>query len=283
MAEGFPDATVNPPLSITTPPTQPLTPSPPIQIIGNDLSANQTPYAPPNVKFEVDDVEDPWVQPAKFDFIFSRYMAASIHDWPKLVANIYDNLVPGGHAEFQDFDLLYTSADGSRTSNPPPLSNHNNPTQPNPNKPLTPYVQSNALPRPAPMDLNPLPRRLQAQPRPEPGLLSPSLGYRGRLPTRHAQALPRADRLVAARPHAQGGRRVEPAADLEWARGVVDEVVYRGVGVAGGGGEVCFFFLLFYKLTLELFLSYLLGVVGFGVCFHLAVCRGREGGSGAGG
>ncbi len=94
-----------------------------MQIIGNDLSANQTPYAPANVKFEVDDVEDPWVQPAPFDFIFTRYMAASIHDWPKLVAAIYDNLTPGGYAEFQDFDLLYTSSDGSRTFLPAQTDN----------------------------------------------------------------------------------------------------------------------------------------------------------------
>ncbi|KAH6855828.1 S-adenosyl-L-methionine-dependent methyltransferase [Chaetomium sp. MPI-CAGE-AT-0009] len=84
-------------------------------IIGNDLSATQASFVPPNVKFEVDDVEDPWVHPAKFDWIFSRYMAASIHDWPKLMSQIFDNLNPGGYAEFQDFNLLYYSEDGSLT------------------------------------------------------------------------------------------------------------------------------------------------------------------------
>ncbi|KAK3899987.1 S-adenosyl-L-methionine-dependent methyltransferase [Staphylotrichum tortipilum] len=93
IAEEFPDAT----------------------IIGNDLSANQIPFAPPNVKFEVDDIEDPWVHPAPFDWIFSRYMAAGIHDWPKLVSNVFANLNPGGHAEFQDFNLLYYSPDGTLT------------------------------------------------------------------------------------------------------------------------------------------------------------------------
>jgi hypothetical protein len=44
---------------------------------------------PPNVKFEVDDVESPWMQDAKFDYVFCRYLAACILDWPKLVGNIY--------------------------------------------------------------------------------------------------------------------------------------------------------------------------------------------------
>ncbi|OLN81629.1 Malonyl-[acyl-carrier protein] O-methyltransferase 1-like protein 5 [Colletotrichum chlorophyti] len=85
------------------------------EIIGNDLSANQPAWVPPNVKFEVDDVESSWINPHKFDFIFCRYMAASISDWPKLMRNIYKNTNPGGWVEFQDYDLLYTSDDGSIT------------------------------------------------------------------------------------------------------------------------------------------------------------------------
>ncbi|KAJ0308095.1 hypothetical protein Brms1b_009665, partial [Colletotrichum noveboracense] len=52
------------------------------EIIGNDLGATQETWVPPNVKFEVDDVESP-------------------------------NTNPGGWAEFQDWDLLYRSDDGS--------------------------------------------------------------------------------------------------------------------------------------------------------------------------
>jgi hypothetical protein len=47
-------------------------------------------FVPPNVKFEVDDVESEWVHDAKFDWIFCRYMAASIFEWPKLVGNIFE-------------------------------------------------------------------------------------------------------------------------------------------------------------------------------------------------
>lgn len=63
--------------------------------------------------FEVDDVESPWVHTTPFDFIFCRYMCACIADWPKLIRTIRENLVPGGWAEFQDFDLEYYSDDGS--------------------------------------------------------------------------------------------------------------------------------------------------------------------------
>ena len=41
------------------------------------------------MKFEVDDVESEWTYDFNFDYIFCRYMAASIADWPKLVERIY--------------------------------------------------------------------------------------------------------------------------------------------------------------------------------------------------
>lgn len=84
------------------------------EIIGNDLSAIQSTWVPPNVKFEIDDVEQPWIN-GKFDYIFSRYMSTSILDWPKLVGNVFEHLNPGAWAEFQDYDLLYYSEDGSIT------------------------------------------------------------------------------------------------------------------------------------------------------------------------
>jgi len=66
--------------------------SAPPQVLGNDLSANMPAFIPANVKFEVDDVESPWTHNAKFDYIFSRYMAASIIDWPKLVNTVYESV-----------------------------------------------------------------------------------------------------------------------------------------------------------------------------------------------
>ncbi|KAK1528260.1 TAM domain methyltransferase [Colletotrichum paranaense] len=70
---------------------------------------------PPNVRFEIDDVESAWVVNEKYDFIFTRYMAASIADWPKLVHRVYENLATNGWAEFQDMSVLYACDDGTLT------------------------------------------------------------------------------------------------------------------------------------------------------------------------
>ncbi|KAF4820974.1 Secondary metabolism regulator LAE1 [Colletotrichum siamense] len=87
------------------------------EVIGTDLSAIQSEWVPPNVKFEIDDVESPWIQDEKFDYIFCRFMAASIADWPKLIENIYNNLNPGGWAEFHEMDPEIYSQDGTYTKN----------------------------------------------------------------------------------------------------------------------------------------------------------------------
>lgn len=84
------------------------------EVIGNDLSPVQMEWVPPNVKFEVDDVESPWIGP-KYDFIFSRTMAGAITDWPQLAKNVFENTNPGGWAEFQDWDIVYYCDDGTLT------------------------------------------------------------------------------------------------------------------------------------------------------------------------
>ncbi|KAK1689659.1 S-adenosyl-L-methionine-dependent methyltransferase [Colletotrichum godetiae] len=78
------------------------------EVIGNDLSAIQPSWAPPNVRFEVND--------QKYDYIICRYMAGSILDWPKLVKELYDHLNPGGWAEFQKMICEYYSDDGRHTA-----------------------------------------------------------------------------------------------------------------------------------------------------------------------
>ncbi|KAJ0280378.1 hypothetical protein CBS470a_008816 [Colletotrichum nupharicola] len=65
------------------------------EILGNDLSAIQPAWCPPNVKFEIDDVESPWLYEHKFDFIFCRYI----------------NLNPGGWVEFQDYNIKFLTDD----------------------------------------------------------------------------------------------------------------------------------------------------------------------------
>ncbi|UQC73360.1 uncharacterized protein CLUP02_00004, partial [Colletotrichum lupini] len=68
---------------------------------------------PPNVTFEVDDIEEPWTFSLPFDYIHSRMMTSSISDWRRLIQNAFDNLTPGGYLELQEMDLMPQSDDGS--------------------------------------------------------------------------------------------------------------------------------------------------------------------------
>ncbi|KAK0625571.1 Secondary metabolism regulator laeA [Lasiodiplodia hormozganensis] len=86
---------------------------PDADIRGVDLSPIQPSWVPPNVQFQVDDIERDWAYGEHFDFIFTRYLMSSISDWPRLVRNAYANLKPGGWAEFQDYDAVIYSDDGS--------------------------------------------------------------------------------------------------------------------------------------------------------------------------
>ncbi|QKX57633.1 uncharacterized protein TRUGW13939_04751, partial [Talaromyces rugulosus] len=78
---------------------------PSAEVLGNDLSPIQPAMVPPNVRFEVDDMENEWVYSSKFDFIHARYLAGAIKDWPK----------PGGWVEFHDFDMQFYTLKGEFT------------------------------------------------------------------------------------------------------------------------------------------------------------------------
>jgi SAM-dependent methyltransferase len=88
---------------------------PSAEVLGNDLSPIQPSLVPPNVKFEVDDVENEWVYGSKFDFIHSRYLAGAIKDWPKLMSQAFKFTKPGGWVEFQDFDMKFYTTNGEFT------------------------------------------------------------------------------------------------------------------------------------------------------------------------
>ncbi|KAF4821821.1 Secondary metabolism regulator LAE1 [Colletotrichum siamense] len=85
---------------------------PEAEIIGVDLSPPQA-EVPPNVRFEVDDIEEPWLFSRPFDYIHSRMMTSSISNWKQFVQRAYDNLTPGGYLELQEIDLLPQSDDGT--------------------------------------------------------------------------------------------------------------------------------------------------------------------------
>ena len=103
---------------------------PQANVLGNDLSPIQPRWSPPNVTWEVDDIEDDWAHPNSFDFIHCRALAAAIKNWPRLVVQCFEyaihhevtrrslliwsrNTSPGGYTELVDYDALWTSPDGS--------------------------------------------------------------------------------------------------------------------------------------------------------------------------
>lgn len=44
----------------------------------------------PNVKFLIDDIEQPWVYSKPFDFVHARFLALSIRDYKKLLKQAYE-------------------------------------------------------------------------------------------------------------------------------------------------------------------------------------------------
>ncbi|KAI8208319.1 Secondary metabolism regulator LAE1 [Colletotrichum sp. SAR 10_65] len=84
---------------------------PEADVYGNDLSAVQTALVPPNVKFEVDDIEDEWTYSRPFDYIHSRLMTSSLSDWPVFLRRCFDNLKPGGYLELKETDIIPRSDD----------------------------------------------------------------------------------------------------------------------------------------------------------------------------
>lgn len=84
------------------------------QIIGTDLSPIQPSWIPPNVQFELDDAESEWTfEHDHFDFIHVRCLLGAISDWPRLFAQAYKALKPGGWIEVVEFHFPSTSDDGS--------------------------------------------------------------------------------------------------------------------------------------------------------------------------
>ncbi|CZR67798.1 related to methyltransferase [Phialocephala subalpina] len=86
---------------------------PSAHVLGVDLSPTQPSMVPPNVQFEVDDVEAEWTFRTPFDLIHVRFLACSIIDWPKLAKQCYTHTKPGGWVEFKDWDLRIVSSDDS--------------------------------------------------------------------------------------------------------------------------------------------------------------------------
>jgi hypothetical protein len=83
-------------------------------VMGIDLSPIQPTLVPPNLEFVVQDLEEPWDMPKRFDLIHTRLMNGfSIRSWPTFCKNAFESCQPGGWVENQEFDLKFTSDDGT--------------------------------------------------------------------------------------------------------------------------------------------------------------------------
>lgn len=82
-----------------------------VHVTANDLSPIQPTWVPPNLQFEVDDVEDEWPYSQPFDYVHIRNMGASIADWAKLCAQSYEHMTPGSWIEIQEHAIEMFSED----------------------------------------------------------------------------------------------------------------------------------------------------------------------------
>ncbi|KXH49767.1 methyltransferase [Colletotrichum simmondsii] len=86
---------------------------PSAEVTGVDLSPIQPSWVPSNVRFFVDDVEDDWLSGNNFDLIHMRNLASLVHDLPKLLERVFENLKPGAYVETQDFSANVKCDDGT--------------------------------------------------------------------------------------------------------------------------------------------------------------------------
>lgn len=56
----------------------------------------------PNVKFEIDDIEEEWTYWQPFDYIHSRFMTSSVSSWEEYLTKCYEYAT---HALEDVFDL----------------------------------------------------------------------------------------------------------------------------------------------------------------------------------
>lgn len=80
-------------------------------VVGCDLSPIQPGWIPPNLEFEVDDIEDPW-RHKPFSYIHMRNLSGAIKDWKALLKQAYDHLLPGGYLEVVEFEVAIHEQNG---------------------------------------------------------------------------------------------------------------------------------------------------------------------------
>lgn len=83
-------------------------------VTGTDLSPTQHYYTPPNVRFEIDDMESVWTfKENQFDMIHIRGLHGTIEDWPSVYRQCMRALKPGGYLEQSEYSAQFTSDDNT--------------------------------------------------------------------------------------------------------------------------------------------------------------------------
>ncbi|KAF5490165.1 Secondary metabolism regulator LAE1 [Colletotrichum fructicola] len=82
-------------------------------VLGIDLSPIQPSWAPPNVKFLVDDAEDEWLNGDDYDFVHFRAMAPLLRKLDMVLADAYNHMKPGAWIEFQELHGQIHCDDGT--------------------------------------------------------------------------------------------------------------------------------------------------------------------------
>ncbi|ORY58896.1 S-adenosyl-L-methionine-dependent methyltransferase [Pseudomassariella vexata] len=86
---------------------------PSAHVIGTDLSPIQPDFVPVNCHFEIDDAEDQWVYPQKFDLIHFRSCAYNFLHPQSVIHSAADALSLNGWVEVQDYMFPLRCDDGS--------------------------------------------------------------------------------------------------------------------------------------------------------------------------
>lgn len=85
---------------------------PSAEVIGVDLAPTQPNLIPPNLSFEIDDIENDWLWGEnKFDFIHARELIMAIRDWPRLFRQAKRALKPGAYLQLGASVPLFSSDD----------------------------------------------------------------------------------------------------------------------------------------------------------------------------
>ncbi|KAF2261391.1 S-adenosyl-L-methionine-dependent methyltransferase [Lojkania enalia] len=95
------------------------------EVLGVDLAPVQPENVPPNLSFEVDDLEKDWTFSRNFDFIHCQLMIGAFQDWSRFCRQAFENLEDGGYLEVHDIDFVIKCDDGSLPTNSALVRWHN--------------------------------------------------------------------------------------------------------------------------------------------------------------